>query len=225
MGSASDSGPGAMSVRYGAVGAAVSALLLIGMAFVRLPAGLEYPGLPALTGSVLLSPGDSNAFLDGLRTLFALDSLFLLGWILAWIGLADLVGRRSDGVKATVVLVLGLAGALMDFGENGIILGAMGNLASGSAATGNWTIAWKAVQHLSYALPFAGALSSSVHLWGLGLPGKVTAFAGTVLLIPAAAGLYIPALSLVSNLWFLVWFLCLAILLWTRADGPAVRKG
>ena len=42
-------------LRLGAWGAALSTLLLLAMAFIRLPAGMFYPGLPALMGRLLLA--------------------------------------------------------------------------------------------------------------------------------------------------------------------------
>jgi len=159
-------------------------------------------------------------FLGSMRVLFVLDGIFLLGWILAWTGLAALVSSR-DHLRGILVLALGLAGALFDLGENGIILGALQSLEAGNAATGAWTIAWKAVQHLSYWLPFGGALLASGVVWSLGWAGRLTALIGSILLPAAVAGLYLPGLSLLSNAWFLLWFLSLAVLLWRST--PIIR--
>ncbi len=215
------------TIRTGAIGAAISTLSLAAMAFLVLPAGLAYPGLEALTGSLMLSGADKTAFLGSMRVLFVIDGIFLLGWILAWTGLAVLVGLR-DHIRGILVLVFGLAGALFDLGENGIILGALQGFESGSAATGAWTIAWKAIQHLSYWLPFSGALLASGGMWSFGWPGRLTAITGSIMLPAAVAGLYLPGLSLLSNAWFLLWFICLAALLWMacRGDtGAAGQKG
>jgi hypothetical protein len=197
------------------------------MAFIVLPAGLAYPGLEVLTGSLNLSSADKTTFLGGMRVLFILDGIFLLGWMLAWTGLAALVGSR-DHLRGILVLAFGLAGALFDLGENGIILGALQSLEAGNAATGGWTIAWKAVQHLSYWLPFTGALLASGIVWSFGWPGRFTAITGSILLPPAVAGLYLPGLSMASNVWFLLWFLSLAALLWNAGrdhTGAAGQKG
>lgn len=212
-----------LSIQIGAAGATVSALVLLSMAFISLPVGIEYPGLPVLTGAVSLSVSDSAGYLSGMRTLFALDGVFLLGWILAWTGLSELV-RGVDRTRAFLVLSFGLVGALMDFGENGILLGAMDRLVAGVPATGNWIIAWKVVQHLSYWLPFAGALLAAVPLRRFGLLGRIASLVGSILLLPAGVGLYLPILSLVPNVWFLAWFACLAGLLWTHAgEDPNLK--
>ncbi len=219
--------PSISAIRYGAFGAAIASLTLVGIAFVPLPAGLEYPGLPVLAGIRALSPEDLKTFLNGIRGLFALDGVFLLGWISAWTGLYELI-RSSDPSRAYLVLLFGLAGALTDFGENGIILGALNSLVSGAAAPGYWIVLWKEVQHLSYWLPFAGAMLAAGPLWGYGLGGRIASLVGSILIPVAGAGLYFPALSLVSNLWFLIWFACLAGLLWFYSGkglGSYARKG
>ncbi len=111
-------------LRLGAVGAALSTLLLVAMAFTAQPAGMDYPGLEALTGQRTLSAADLQAYLGGIRLLFALDGLFLAGWILAWVGIGELVRSRQP-LLGWLTLIFGLLGALFDFGENSLIWGAL----------------------------------------------------------------------------------------------------
>jgi PAT family beta-lactamase induction signal transducer AmpG len=214
-------------LRIGAVGAALSSLTLVAMAFISLPAGLYYPGVEVLTEAVALSASETEAYLNGIRALFALDGVFLTGWLLAWAGIAELARKRSP-LFGLLTLIFGLAGALFDFGENSMIWGALENLRFGILPQPQWIAAWKAVQHLSYWLPFIAAVFASAALWGGRRLEKTVAFAGSVLILPSAAGLYVPEISLLPNLWFLIWFACAALLLWRSAaenTPPPVLKG
>lgn len=116
--------PSRSLLRLGVFGAALSTALLLTMAFVNLPGGLFYPGLPALTGSLPLSPAEQTAYLTGMRLLFALDGLFLAGWVLAWVGIGELVRARQP-LLGRLTLLFGLSGALCDFSENSLIWGAL----------------------------------------------------------------------------------------------------
>jgi len=204
-------------LRFGAAGAALSSLLLLAMAFVSLPAALEYPGLAALTGQISLSPGELDAYLAGMRLLFTLDGLFLTGWLIAWLGIATLVRSRST-LFGWLTLAFGLAGALFDFAENSLILGALQSLQATGTPSSDWVVVWKAVQHMSYWLPFLAAVFASLGLWSHRPLDRALAFIGTLGVAVGAVGLYFPALSLASNAWFLLWFTVSALLLWRRAN-------
>lgn len=205
--------PSRLTLRTGAFGAGTACLLLVAMAFVSLPAGLEYPGLGVLTGRLALSPAELPAYLAGMRLLFVLDGFFLAGWLVAWVGLFHLLRSRAP-LFAWLSLALGLIGGFLDFSENSLILGALQTFQSGQMMTPGWVIAWKAVQHLSYWLPFLGALFAAPALWQGHWAEKAAALVSSVLLVPAVIGLYFPDLILLPNLWFLVWFLALSQILW-----------
>lgn len=199
--------------RITAIAAVVSALLLISMAFIFFPQGLEYPGLLVLTGKLALSAADKTAYSRALRTLFVVDSIFLLGWMVSWLGVARAVRERVP-LLGILSLAAGLAGALLDFGENGIIWGVFQNFQAGQALGSDWVARWHLVRGLSYWLPFIGALLAAVGLWRGGWRERVTAIVGSVLVIPAVVGMYVPGLSLLPNLWFLLWFAACAVMLW-----------
>ena len=203
-------------MRAGAIGAGVSVVLLIAMAFIALPAGMSYPGLEALTGTLKLTAEEQATYLSGMQVLYLLDGIFLLGWGVAWVGLAELVQARYR-ILGLLTLVLGLAGALCDLCENSIIWSVLQSGAWGVSSGGSWVIPWKAVQHMSYWLPFLGAVLAACGLWSEKALDRATAMVGSVLVAGAAAGLYFSQLSLLSNLWFLLWCACLAWLLWRRS--------
>lgn len=205
--------PSRSLLRLGALGATLSTLLLLAMAFVSLPAGMFYPGLEALTRGLLLSSADQSAYLTGMRLLFALDGLFLAGWILAWVGIGELVRARQP-LLGWLTLGFGLAGALFDFSENSLIWGALQTFQNGQMMTPGWVIGWKAVQHLSYWLPFLAAALAAPALWQGKWMEKAAALTASLLLLPAVVGLYFPGLILLPNLWFLLWFAFSALSLW-----------
>ncbi len=209
--------PSRSLLRLGAFGAALSTALLLTMAFVNLPGGLFYPGLPALTGSLPLSPAEQTAYLSGMRLLFALDGLFLAGWVLAWVGIGELVRARQP-LLGRLTLLFGLSGALFDFSENSLIWGVLQTYPAGQFMSADWVIAWKAVQHLSYWLPFLAAALTVPALWQGKWAEKAAALTASLLLMPAVIGLYFPDLILLPNLWFLLWFAFSALALWQTAS-------
>lgn len=214
-------------LRVGAIGAGLSTSMLILMAFITLPLGMSYPGVEALTGDLALSTGEMISYLSGIQILFVLDGIFLVGWLVGWVGLAELVRSRVP-LFGVLTLIFGIAGALFDFGENSIIWGVIQNFQAGRALGSDWVIPWKAVQHLSYWLPFIGAVFAACGLWSAKTLDRVTAIVGTVFVVAAAIGLYLPDYSLLSNVWFLLWFACVALLLWRRSvemNPPSQSKG
>lgn len=204
-------------LRIGAMGAAVSTLMLLLMAMISFPKGLAYPGLEVLSGTLLFGPDEMEVYLNGMRILFTLDGLFLVGWIVSWIGLAELIRSRFP-LFGLLTLVLGLTGAMLDMTENSIIWGVIQQKAFGSMATPDWIIPWKAIQHLSYWLPFIAAVLAAAGLWSKKPLDRIVALIGSVGILPAVAGLYFPNLSLLANLWFLIWFASAAVLLWRRSS-------
>ncbi len=203
-------------LKIGAIGAGVSTLTLILMAFVSFPHAMEYPGVPALIGELTLSHGELNAYISSMRILFILDGIFLLGWFVSWMALAEVVRSRSR-ILGILTLIFGLAGAFFDFGENSIIWGVIQNLEAGRPLTSGWVVAWTSVRHMSYWLPFIGAIFASFGLWSEKRIDRITAFVGSGLVLVAAVGLYIPSLSLLANIWFLFWFASSGLLLWKHS--------
>lgn len=202
--------------RVGAIAAGLSTLMLVMIAFVVLPCRMSYPGVEALSGELTLSSGDLESYLHAMQTLFILDGIFLPGWIISWAGIAEIVSSRYR-ILGIMTLVFGLVGALLDIGENSIVWGGIQNLQEGRPLNGEWIITWKAVQHMSYWLPFIGAVFAAFGLWSVRTLDKIAAIIGSVLVIVAIFGLYWPGLSLLPNLWFLLWFACSGLLLWRHA--------
>jgi hypothetical protein len=209
-------------LRISAIGAVLSVLMMLMIAMISFPKGLTYPGLEVLNGTLLFGPAEMQVYLNGMRILFVLDGMFLVGWIASWIGIATLI-RTHYPLLSCLTLCFGLAGALLDLTENSIIWGAVQQLQVGSMTTPDWVIPWKVIQQLSYWLPFLGALLAAAGLWSKNLLDRVVALIGSAGVLPAVVGLYFPNLSLLSNLWFLIWFASTAILLWRRSSEMIIN--
>lgn len=61
-------------------------------------------------------------------------------------------------------------------------------------------------------IPFIGAVFAACGLWSAKRLDQVTAIIGTLMVVVAAIGLYLPGLSILANLWFLCWFACISLL-------------
>lgn len=121
--------------RVGAIAAGLSTLMLVAITFVVLPSGMSYPGVEALSGELTLSSGDLESYLHAMQTLFILDGIFLLGWIISWAGIAEIVRSRYR-IFGILTLTFGLAGAILDYVENSIIWGVVQNLQAGRLLSG-----------------------------------------------------------------------------------------
>ncbi|MBN1120702.1 MAG: hypothetical protein JXJ17_06460 [Anaerolineae bacterium] len=207
-------------IRAGAIGAIVASLLLIGMTFVPWPFDFAMPGDAVIAGEIALSAPEAAAFKTSVGILFSIDDIFLLGWVIAWIGLAALLKKEHEKI-AQLTLVVGLVGALLDFSENAIMWSLTQGIAAGVVPATGWGIAWRVVRHLSYLLPYVAAVIAMIGLWAEGGLGRIAAIIALVALIPAIVGLYVPALEIVSSVWYLVWFVLLAIHLWRESAASA----
>jgi len=203
-------GKGSRLLRLFAGAAALSAALLVLMAMLPFPPGLGYPGLEVLTGELHLLPDAYSGYLSTMRLLFVLDSIFLAGWLVSWVGLGLLLRKRSLPA-GTLVLILGAAGVFFDLAENSIIQGVLHQLQQGIDPGTAWVARWQLVQHVSYWLPFLGALLAAFFLWGSRWEEKAVVVAGGMAPL-AGICLYLPGLSLLASAWFLPWFLGLALL-------------
>jgi len=203
-------------LQVGALGAGLAGLMLASMALLPLPTGLTYPGRAVLTGDLVLAPADWTAYVSVMQMQFILDGFFVVGWLLAWVGIAAVVLRRAP-LLGGLTLFFGVAGALLDLAENSIIWAVLQTLAAGQPADSAWFIPWAVVHHLSYWLPLAGAVLAAGGLWSADWLDRLAAVIGTVLVAVAAAGLYLPVLAPFTDIWFFLWFACCGLLLWRGA--------
>jgi hypothetical protein len=154
-----------------------------------------------------VSPDVFLKFADLSALMLSLDSIFIIGVILAWLGLGVLTRERT-GTWGRLVPAMGVVGALFDFCENqvGWSMVQARLVEPSMSAEAVPIFAYFVVSALSYLLQFTAAALAGVWLWGERPRERLLTLAGTVLMVPAIFGLFIPALYIASYLWFLVWF-------------------
>ncbi|MCP4542173.1 MAG: hypothetical protein GY832_34050 [Chloroflexi bacterium] len=203
-------------LRIGAIGAAVSVLMLVAIAVIVAPFGFADPTEEILTGQEGLSSTKFDRYIAILPALYAIDSIFIVGWIVGWVGVAALVRTRNE-LLGRVALAIGLIGPILDFTENEIAWALIDSYRQGISVPVGWYLGWRVVRQLSYLIPYAAATVAAVGLWSQKSLDRVVTGVGTVLVAVAIMGAYVSALSLVAYLWWLVWFICISALLWRRA--------
>ena len=208
-------------LRMGALGAAVAVLMFVALAVLLWPFDFADPTEEILTGQLELSSAGLDRYIAIVPTYFAIDSLFILGWIVGWVGIAALVRTRNK-LLGEIVLVIGLVGPILDFVENEIAWALIAGYRQGMPVQVGWHLGWKIVRQLSYLIPYAAAVVAAVGLWSRKPLDRVMTGVGTVFVAVAVVGLYVPALSMLAYLWWLTWFICAGVLLWRRAsEWPA----
>lgn len=208
-------------LRIAAIAAAASCVTLLLMAFIAFPGQITYPGVEVLTGVHPLSAADDVQFSRALQQLYILDTIFLFGWFLSWIAVST-IAKEKHSLLGLLGLIFGVVGAACDVGENSIIWAVMGAHSLDISTGTGWVLVWKAVQQMSYWLPFIGAMLISISLLSKKAINIILFIVGTAGSVLAAMGIFVPALEMFSNVWFLLWFACLAIILWQHSipDKP-----
>jgi hypothetical protein len=198
-------------LRIGAIGSAVVVLMLIAIAIVLLPLDWAVPGDGVLSGQAQLTPERLNV----LQAAFTIDSILILGWFAGWAGIAMLV-RNRNMFMGNMTFVLGMIGPMLDFAENGIVW-TLVESPEVLPPPVSWYLAWKAIRYASYVVTFAAAVVASMGLWSRKPLDRTMCAIGTAGVAVATTGLFVPAFSLLPNVWWLVWFGCGSLLLWQRA--------
>ncbi len=202
--------------RFGALGAALSFLMLIALAVVVAPIDFVDPAEVILLAQLQPVATDVNRYIAVLPTLYAVDSIFIIGWIVGWLGVAALVHTRN-AVLGVVALVVGLIGPILDFVENGIAWALIEGHRQGLPVPVDWYLAWSVARHLSYVIPYAAVAVAGVGLWSRKPLDMTVTGVGTVLVVVPIVGTYVSALASISMLWWFIWFFCIGLLLWRRA--------
>jgi hypothetical protein len=198
-------------LRIGAIGSAAATLMLMILAVLLWPFGWAIPGEEFLAGQPQVYAGS----LDVLRIYFTVDSVLILGWLVGWIGISMVVRSRHPLI-GTTALILGIVGPMLDFAENEMVWVLFeGHL--GPSMPAGWYLSWRVVNHLSYLIPYAASMVVAMGLWSRRPLDRVMCIIGTAGAVLATTGLYLPAMSLIADAWWLAWFACGSLLLWQQA--------
>lgn len=203
-------------LKFGAFAAAFTTFTLAVMLFIPWPFEFEFPGRDVLIGQASLSAREFALYVKTIRLFYCVDTMFIIGWIISWIGLAALVKQRNNFL-GNIALWFGLTAAGLDLTENQFIWSMIQTRLMGLPVSADWGMGWQIVRELSFLLTFISAFLLSLGLWQEKFPGKLMAVVGTVGLIPAVAGLYVPCLAMASNFWYGFWFIGATILLFRAA--------
>ncbi len=204
-------------LRIGTLGAAVAVLMFVALAVLLLPFDFADPVEEILRSQLASSSKDLSHYVAILPAYFAIDSLFILGWIVGWVGIAVLARSRNK-LLGEIVLVIGLVGPILDFAENEIAWALIEGYRQGMSVQVGWHLGWKIIRQLSYLIPYAAATLAAVGLWSRKPLDRVLTGVGTVFVAIAVVGLYVPAFSMLAYVWWLTWFICAGLLLWRRAS-------
>jgi hypothetical protein len=205
-------------LRIGSIGAMVAVLALIGIVLL---AGLfdlfDYTDLieGILAKKITLSSMDLPRYTISFRGFLMVDTVFVIGEMVAWVGLAALIQARAHPL-GRVVLVLGLLGASFDFVQNAVEWTLIRGQHLSISPQPSWFIVWMTVSQLSYLLTYAAAVMTALGLWSKQPLNRVLGVIGGPLTVLAVVGLYVSDWYALAFLWYLAFFLCAGILLWRR---------
>ena len=192
--------------RIAAFACAGAASLLVVMLLLPWPFEFGFPGIDVLSGARSLSSGEMIEYREAMAIQYAIDSVFIACWIIAWVAIcAGLlsVNRTLGGVA----LVLGLIGPLLDITENAVIGYLLTGIENGAAGDPDTIAQWAMVRQASYLIPFMASLVLVAGLW-LGRMIRawiLFVWAGVTGL--AIVGIYLPVIGWMSDMWWLLLFL------------------
>jgi hypothetical protein len=208
-----------------AISAASAAIALVGMAFLPRPfAPMDH--LSILLGSPRLGVNELAAYKSYVSNNLTLDSFYLLAHSLMWVGMAQLVSRRTTSL-GKLVLLSGLSGAIFDFLENELRWAAIGALLAGNLPSQSYVAIWQIVLACSFWFLFLAAGFAGIGLAGRSRSANVVAgwsFAGIL-----AASLTYKLGHFYSFLWLIVWHILCAYFLWgsrvAHESSPTAAEG
>ncbi|MBN2006748.1 MAG: hypothetical protein JXA21_25565 [Anaerolineae bacterium] len=204
----------------GAVGFAVAVLAFPALAVAVWPIGLVDPIQAILSGQVTPGMDAFDRYLATLPACYAIDDIFIIGWMVGWLGVVVLV-RERQRLLGNIVLVLGMAGPILDFTENEIGWALIGVCQQGTPAPDGWLVAWQAIRQVSFMIPYSAMVLACPAIWSRRILDRIVVGIGTVGFVVPIMGAYIPDLWLWVLAWWLIWFAGLGLVLWQRrTDFP-----
>jgi hypothetical protein len=166
-----------------------------------------------LDGNALIL--DTHRELLSLR--FIVDTLFVICWLVGWIGLYHFLAAQ-DKRLSVIVLVIGILGPLFDFGENGISWVLIGQSSRIGMMSENWINFWLLIRPLSYLLPYVATIILGLFMSRKVLRDKITSILFIIGSIFGIFGLYFDALYIPAILWWTVWLILLGVMLMHGKD-------
>ncbi len=200
-------------VDTGALGFMLSTVMFFCLAIIWWLVGFVDPIEEILTGQVAPATDLFNQYLIILPVYYLFDNILVCGWLIGWVGIALLV-RKRDQFFGNTILVLGMAGPILDFLENIIAWALISAFQQTGQVSPDWLIGWQVIRKLSFVIPYSVAVMVGVGLWSRNTLDRVTTGIGTIGVVLAFAGDYF--FPVVAMLWWPVWFFNLGLLLLRR---------
>jgi hypothetical protein len=191
---------------------ALAFILLIVMIALPWPFDFAFPGISVLSGDTVLPAKEFAIYLQAMQMNYAVDEIFIICWIIGWSALCMQIG----GHLKFILLLLGLAGPTLDFTENSYIWQMISMLERGQSANAQLMASWRAIQHLSYIIPFSVSFLLLCGLYIQQTVGIALLLAGGLATAIAIFGLYLPALEIATYLWWLLFFLTASYISWVE---------
>lgn len=189
----------------------LTAGLLVGLSLFSFPDGLEYPFADLLTGKISASPAAAELTYQRLGTMLALDTFFIIGFLLSWYKAIDDTPAFSKVFSWAGFCLAAFAGFL-DILENSLVWVAFEQFNFGIIANDGLYFTWRLIQMLSYLFAFLGGMlmifqrlpkNSSTFIFGI-LFGTASIF--------AIMGIFISGFSFATDLWYLVMLVLFVVL-------------
>ena len=209
-------------LQIGALGFAVSTVMFFAILVILSPFDFADPVDEILAGQVDPATDIFRQYMTILPTYYAIDNVFIVGWVVGWVGVTVLVGKRNR-VLGSIILVLGMAGPLLDFLENEISWTVISVYEPVARVPLDWYVGWRIIRQLSYIFPYCVAALVGISIWSERTLDRVTTGVGMIGVV-ALVGMYIPVLWVGSHLWWPIWFVTLSLLLWRRGKDLSVEE-
>ena len=204
----------------GVVGACVAFIALLAIAFLPRP----FPAMDhfsILSGVTVLSPEELAAYKNYVASNLTLDSLYLIGHFLMWLGYSAYL-YKSSKLLAAAIAVLGFFSAWLDFTENEIRWASLEFLLADRNPPITEILAWQTTFGLSFWILFLCTFTCGIAIMGSSLNQKITSAV-------AILGLFIAPLSyhfgfLPAFLWLILWHVVSAVFLWMNQPESHPHK-
>lgn len=204
-------------LQIGALGFAVSALMFLAIAVMLAPFGFADPIDAILRAQVEPATDIFGQYVAILPAYYVIDNVLIIGWMVGVVGVTALVGKRNQTL-GNIVLVLGMAGPILDLLETEISWTLIDVCEPSTGAPIAWYASWHIIRQMSYLIPYSMATLVGIGLWSQKTLDRVTTGVGTIGVVIALMGMYIPALRLAAHSWWLIWLVNLGLLLWRRRN-------
>lgn len=197
-------------VAAGGVAALCAAICLFVLAYIpRPPGGISH--LAVFSGTRTLETEELALYMLYLKRNLTVDSFYLIGHVLMWLGYSELFRRRGVAFSASV-LALGLISGALDLLENEVRWALM-SLPGGLQFGPTWATVWMIIVGMSFwAILLSIAITAFLN-WGEGRLQRLISVLGLICLGSIAAIYFYGYLA--TFVLMIIWHAASGVYLWT----------